>query len=324
MIARILLLLFAVLVAAPSAALTGSRLVGGSIRTPIPQLAAFAPWAVIGWTVVLLALLIGRWWWVAVLALVLLVVQVSWVLPARGSGAAAGVPGPGSVGVKVMTVNVKVGAADVGQVLGLAQRHQVDLLAVEEAQPVLVEQLNAGLRAELPYVVQSNPDWASGTVIWSRWPISRVGTALGLGREISRVRLLVPGAVPVTLTGVHTISPGRGRIDGWNRDLRTLVDASSGTTGAQILLGDFNAGRDHAPFRRLLGTGLVDSADAVRMSPWSGATWPTDLPHVPPAVRIDHVLVTPGTIGVRAVTTVTVSGTDHRAVLADLAFGSAL
>jgi endonuclease/exonuclease/phosphatase (EEP) superfamily protein YafD len=323
LIIRILLLLFAALIAAPSAALTGSRLVGGSVKTPIPQLAAFAPWAVIGWSVVLLALLIGRWWWIAVLSAVLLVLQTSWVLPPRGSGAARASTTKGSVGVKVMTINVKVGSADIEQVLALAQKHGVDLLAVEEAQPPLVERLNAGLKAELPYVVQSNPNWASGTVIWSRWPISRLGPALGIGGEISRVRLLVPGAVPVTLTGVHTISPGRGRIDGWNRDLKTLADASRGTSGAQVLLGDFNAGADHAPFRRLLGTGLVDSADAVRMSPWSGATWPTDLPHVPPAVRIDHVLVTPGTISVQKVRTATVDGTDHRAVLADLAFEAA-
>jgi endonuclease/exonuclease/phosphatase (EEP) superfamily protein YafD len=303
----------------PTAVLTGCRLIGGDEHTPIPQLAAFAPWATLGWAVVLLLLLAGRWWVLAALAAILVVVQISWVLPSRGSGAAAGAR-PGAVTVRVMAINVKVGAADVNQVLQLVKAQNIDLLVVEEGQPRFVDPLQTALKPQLPHILLSNEGYPSGTVIWSRWPIRQVGPTIGQFHEIARMQLQVPGAVPVTVTAVHTVSPGRGRIDGWNDDLRTLRAASLSTSGPQVMLGDFNASRDHAPFRALLRTGLVDGAEAVRMTPWSGVTWPTDAAKLPVLVRLDHVLVTPDSVGVRSLKVATVSGTDHRAVLAELAF----
>ncbi len=74
----------------------------------------------------------------------------------------------------------------------------------------------------------------------------------------------------MTVTGVHTVSPGRGRIDIWNQDLQSLVTVAGRTDGPQLLLGDFNASRDHGPFRELLRTGLVDAAEAVRTLPGKG------------------------------------------------------
>jgi endonuclease/exonuclease/phosphatase family metal-dependent hydrolase len=84
-----------------------------------------------------------------------------------------------------------------------------------------------------------------------------------------------------------------------------------------IYAGDFNASRDHAEFRAILGTGLVDAGDALSVAPWPGFTWPTDQ-FGPAATRIDHILITPTSIGVRKVTIVSVPGTDHLGVIADL------
>jgi endonuclease/exonuclease/phosphatase (EEP) superfamily protein YafD len=316
---RVLAPLFAALVALPCVLVSGSRLVGGSYRTPIPQLAAFAPWAVLGWVVVLVLLVSARWWWAAVVVLVFLAVQATWVLPPWDARAAAG-DRPGAVAVRVMTINVYVGAADLAQILRLVDRDDVDLLVVQEALPVTIDRLDAGLQATLPHLLPSDPTDPAGTVIWSRWPLSSLGPPLGVGGEISRSMLRVPGAVPVTVTGVHTVSPGRGRITAWNRDLQSLVQAAQQTSGPQLMLGDFNASRDHGPFRRLLETGLVDGAEAVRTPVWRGVTWPANKRRMPSAVRLDHVLVTPESIGVRSLRTVTISGTDHRAVLADLEF----
>lgn len=322
MLTRVPVLLLAALVAFPCALVSGSRLVGGSYKTPIPQFAAFAPWAVLGWLVVLVLLLAGRWWWLAVAVLVLLAVQLPWVLPTRGAQAAAG-GRPGTVPVRVMTINVYVGAADLSKILRLVDHGDVDLLVVQEALPATVDRLTAGLRMTLPNVLPSDPADPAGTVIWSRWPIDSIGPSLGVGGEISRSLLRVPGAVPVTVTGVHTVSPGRGRIQAWNRDLESLAKASQQTSGPQVMLGDFNASRDHGSFRRVLETGLVDGAETVRMLAWRGVTWPANKRRAPVSVRLDHVLVTPESIGVRALRLVTVPGTDHRAVLADLEFEAA-
>jgi endonuclease/exonuclease/phosphatase (EEP) superfamily protein YafD len=316
---RVLVLLLAALVALPCALVSGCRLVGGAAWTPLPQLAAFAPWTILGWILALMLLLSARWWWIAVVVLVLLVVQVTWVLPIRGAQAAAGAR-PGAVAVRVLTINVHVGGADLTEILRLVDQEHVDLLIVQEALSETVDDLSAGLGKTLPHLLPSDPNRPAGTVIWSRWPISSLGPSLGVGGEISRSLLRVPGAVPVTVTGVHTISPGRGRIEGWNRDLQSLVRASTETAGPQLMLGDFNASRDHGPFRELLGTGLVDGAETVRTPPWRGATWPANKSRMPVAVRLDHVLVTPTSIGVRAVRLVSVAGTDHRGVLADLEF----
>jgi endonuclease/exonuclease/phosphatase family metal-dependent hydrolase len=56
------------------------------------------------------------------------------------------------------------------------------------------------------------------------------------------------------------------------------------------------------------------------MLPWRGVTWPADRHLLPALVRLDHVLVTPQSIGVERLQVVPVPGTDHRAVLADLVF----
>ena len=315
-------MLLAALLSLPCAALSGSRLVGGSYKTPIPQLAAFAPWATFGWIVVLLLVLSARAWWVAVLVLALLVVQVTWILPTRGARAAAGAR-PGSVAVRVLTINTYEGAADLTAIIRLVAEDDVDLLAVQEALPETVARLSAGLRTTLPNLLPSDPNYPAGTVIWSRWPISSLGPSLGVGHEISRSLLRVPGAVPVTVTGVHTVSPGKGRIRAWNRDQQSLAQASAQTTGPQLMLGDFNASRDHQPFRRVLDTGLVDAAETVRTPPWRGVTWPANKGRLPVLVRLDHVLVTPESIGVRRQYAVTISGTDHRGIRADLEFSPA-
>jgi endonuclease/exonuclease/phosphatase family metal-dependent hydrolase len=310
------MVLIAALVVAVCAVVSGSRLLGVP-RSPVPQLAAFAPWTILGWTLALVLLVSARWWWIALVVLVLLLVQVSWVLPTPAARAAAG-PRPGTIPLRVMTINVYAGQADVVELVRIARDEQVDLLAVEETVPDLVQRLTTGLGDLLPYVVQSDPEAASGTVVWSRWPIAALEPALGEGHQISRMLLQVPGATPVTVTGVHTMSPGRGRLAGWTRDLEVLTQASERSPGAQVMLGDFNASVDHQAFRLILATGLVDAAEAMRVPPWRSATWPADKRWFPVAVRLDHVLVTPASVGVRAVRRVRVSGTDHLGVRADL------
>jgi endonuclease/exonuclease/phosphatase (EEP) superfamily protein YafD len=87
------------------------------------------------------------------------------------------------------------------------------------------------------------------------------------------------------------------------------------TTGPQIVAGDFNATRDHEPFRQLLDAGLVDAADARGWTAWPGMTWPANRAF-PPVMRLDHVLVSG--FGVQDVSVVEIPDTDHRAVITRL------
>ena len=82
------------------------------------------------------------------------------------------------------------------------------------------------------------------------------------------------------------------------------------------MAGDLNADRDHAAFRDLLATGLRDAHDERGRG--LARTWPERFP----LLHLDHVLVRDGAgagIAVLDVREVEVPGSDHLAVVADLA-----
>lgn len=322
-------LLLALLAALPAGAITAARVAGGGWHTPLPQLAAFAAWALPAWAASVVVLVAGRHWWSALAVLNLIVLHLIWLLPrradreARRDRAARSGPAPAWVDLRVMTINVLAGGADAAEIVRLVSTEGIDLLAVQESTPPLAQAVDAGLGEALPHTVLGREPSLTGTLIWSRWPIEAAAPSYGVTGQIVPVRLLLPGAEVVSLTAVHTLSPGRGRIRGWRRDLRALAAAASAVEGAQVLLGDFNATRDHGPFRRLLRTGLADGADAAGLAPWRALTWPADRRPIPVAVRLDHVLVTPSHVRVRDLRAVPVPATDHRAVIAHLLVAAA-
>ena len=99
----------------------------------------------------------------------------------------------------------------------------------------------------------------------------------------------------------------------WKADLRALPPATDETV--KILAGDFNATLDHAELRRVIGRGYEDAADTVGAG--LHATWPANR-RIPPPVTIDHVLVDERA-GVRSLRVIPLAGSDHRAVLAEIA-----
>jgi endonuclease/exonuclease/phosphatase family metal-dependent hydrolase len=86
----------------------------------------------------------------------------------------------------------------------------------------------------------------------------------------------------------------------------------------QVVAGDFNATRDHGPFRELLAAGFLDCADASQNRSWPGFTWPAS-GRALPVLRLDHVLVSP-TATVPLTRTIRVPRTDHHGVLAVIEF----
>ena len=88
--------------------------------------------------------------------------------------------------------------------------------------------------------------------------------------------------------------------------------------GPQLVAGDFNASRDHRPFRELLAAGLVDCADVSQNRSRPGFTGPAK-GRALPVMRLDHVLV-PRTATVPMTRTVRIPGTDHHGVLAVIEF----
>ncbi len=299
-----------------------ARLAGGSPPNPGPELAALAPLAVVP---AVAAVIIAGFaaWWLAVLLAIPAVLLVSWQLPplrrprfqaapapSRGTGSAAA-----ALRLRLFTVNAKYGAADPAVILRVLRQHEVDVLAVQELTPRMVTRLTAaGLTQVLPFSHLDPRPGAPGTGLWARWPLTPLPPVPGLSTAAPRARMDPPGGFPVTLTAVHPVSPIHGRAGRWRRELAMIQQTLAAVDEPQVVAGDFNATRDHRPFRDLLAAGFVDCAEASQNRSWPGFTWPAL-----PVMRLDHVLVSRTAI-VPTTRVIRVPRTDHHGVLADIEF----
>ena len=238
-----------------------------------------------------------------------------------------------TVTVRVLTLNSRGGSADPDALLAALRQHAVDVLAIQELTWDLVHRLDeAGLGGVLPHThLDPRPD-SPGVGLWARWPLTPLPSVPGLFAAAPRARAEPAAGRPVVLISVHPLTPMRDRGYTWQRDLARLLPLAE-STEALVVMGDFNASRDHQPFRELLGAGFVDCADAARHRTWPGFTWPVSwhlnsdpdsqrFPdrRAPAIMRLDHVLVSRAGSTVHAARLVGIPGTDHQAVLAVIEF----
>lgn len=311
----------------PALTLTGVRFLDPVSGTGV-RLVAFTPLALALYAAAVLPLLLA-WWrgrrgW-RVLAKTLLVgclvgvlVHAFWASgPYVGSATAeAG----GRTGLRVMTANLKLGEANPSRVVEAAVQHGVDVLVLEEVTPSALGGMQAaGLGTAFPHSAGEPAAGARGTMVLSTHRIThvrRLGTAFGS----YAMDVHVAGA-PVHLLAVHS-RPPVGDAQGWLEDQATLRREAVGLDGPTVLAGDFNATLDHRSMRELEGRGFDDAVVQAR-SRWE-PTWPSAGEvsvlglQVPSLLQIDHVLVN-SALHARATQSVTIDGTDHRAVLAVLA-----
>jgi endonuclease/exonuclease/phosphatase (EEP) superfamily protein YafD len=271
---------------------------------------AFTPYIAIASIVpLLLALSLRQWRAVVVAALTTLALATLFVPRAIGR------PDPGrGPTLRVMTQNMRIGAADPATIVGLVRSQRIDLLAIEEYTPAAETGLTtAGLVALLPFSATHPLPGATGSAIYSRYPLTAAGyqqLAGGFGQEYATVT--VPGALPLAFDAVHTRAPSQPGTQGdWARSIGQQPAASPHGT-VRMLAGDFNATFDQAPLRRLLATGYVDVAS--QLGDGLEPTWPYDGRLIPPVpITIDHIFVDPR-IGAVSFGTHVVHGTDHKCV----------
>jgi endonuclease/exonuclease/phosphatase (EEP) superfamily protein YafD len=300
-----------------------ARAVGGEPPDPLPKLAALAPLA----TLVALAgvvVALAASWWLALLLAIPAVALLAWQLPPprrAGHETAPALqpppdPGPGDLTLRVLTMNVLGGAADPASVVRAVERHQVDVLVVEELTPGMVHRLaDAGLDTLLSHRHLGPRPGPNGTGLWARWPLDPLPPVPGLVSAAPRARIHPVDGWPVTVTGVHPRPPVGPNVRRWQQEMAAIQSALADTDGQQVVAGDFNASRDHRPFRDLLAAGFLDCADAARRRSWPGFTWPTGR-WIRPVMRLDHVLVSRGSATVSESRVIRVPRTDHRGVLA--------
>lgn len=263
-------------------------------------IAAF-PYSAVGAVVLPGVLVALRFRRMALIACVLLVVQLVWLVP-RFVPDEVAATGPR---LRVATSNAYVGRVDPKALVDLVREQRVDVLAVEELTPEGVRALEAaGLHQLMPFR-ELHPEVDSS--IYSRLPLSRAGL---LDRPTTWPQVtaeVTVGDRTVRLVAVHTYFPVGDPLR-WKEDLEALRTEAGPDV---VLLGDFNATLDHAPMRSLLDAGLVDThAELGRWAP----TWPADKIAL---IQLDHVLHGSGLAAVDA-SEHTLPGTDHRAVVAEL------
>jgi endonuclease/exonuclease/phosphatase (EEP) superfamily protein YafD len=171
----------------------------------------------------------------------------------------------------------------------------------------------AGAGELLPRRVLHPGARGSGTGLMARRPLrALVQPRPGSSEQLQAV-LSLPGGEELGLACVHPDPPlSTAAVRRWRAVMRALP-APAADGRRTVLAGDFNATLDHRDLRRVLARGYTDAADATGdgLRPTFDAAAPL------PPITIDHVLV-PGALGVRRVTTHTVAGTDHRALIAEL------
>jgi endonuclease/exonuclease/phosphatase (EEP) superfamily protein YafD len=280
---------------------------------PLVPLMSYTPFVVVGCGVVVLVALVLRHRGAALVAALAAVALAGMVAP-RALGGPTDPEGEAGPPLRVLTVNMHLGAASAPALVELVRAKRPDVLSLQEVTPDLVRRLDAaGLGALMPHFVLEPRADARGSALYARVPLSAGEPVPGTLTVMASARVQIDGAGDVELIAVHPPPPLRRRIATWDDDLRALPAADPDGV-LRILAGDFNATLDHAELRRLIDTGYEDAAATV--GDGLRPTWPQGR-RIPPPVTIDHVLADKR-CGVRAVTIHTIPGTDHRAVFAEL------
>ncbi|MGK8558003.1 endonuclease/exonuclease/phosphatase family protein [Nocardia gipuzkoensis] len=233
------------------------------------------------------------------------------------------VSGPGDDdgrAVVVMQANLLFDGADPRALVDEVRARKVGLLTVNELTPAAVEDLGgAGLDQLLPYRYLSPGRTASGTGIWSSYPLSETIEYDGFVLNQLSAAASIPDVGPVTVYAFHPVPPVFGT-QVWADELSRLREILQRSPSSRPVIagGDFNATYDHSQFRAML-SGRFD--DAVEQAGTGHlVTYPTDK-WWPPLVGIDHILIAGGRTV--AVETVNLPGADHRALVAQISLDRA-
>lgn len=257
--------------------------------------------------------------WLTLLALALVLVHAWWLSPLFLGDEPVATAGPRLV---VMSQNLEY--ADGSAVVDEVVRSRVDVLVVTDSSPTTFSDLiGAGIRDKLPFAVGLTGEAAAGSVLFSRFPLGS-DRLISDGGDSRIASVEVPSLGAIDVVALHPTppyQPGKWHSD-WRRILSILEDAYGGRVAARVVVaGDLNATLDHAPLRELVGRGFRDAAEQRNLG-WV-PTWPIGdrerrwgVP-VPPLLPLDHVLTSPGLV-VTKVDVTTLSGADHRAVVATI------
>jgi endonuclease/exonuclease/phosphatase (EEP) superfamily protein YafD len=270
--------------------------------TPVLYVPAYA---------VLVVSLVRRRLVTAVLAAVVVVSHLAWTIPDLPLGPSR--THATGASLSLASANVAATNGSLTEMADALARLRTDVVVVEELTEAGREALrHSGFVDRYPHRIEDARPGFFGSAIYSRFPLEDARKISFSGFPAVRADVVL-GDDRVALVAVHTLQPLAG-LDVLRRQLDELTDLAEESTGPMIMAGDFNAGRQHRPFRALLGTRLRDAhLDRGR---GTARTWPAKR-GVPPFTLLDHVLVSEEW-AVHGIGEFRVPGSDHHGVRADL------
>lgn len=296
----------------------------------VPFIIALSPWFGVLAAIAFILALISRRWFIALVSLACVGVQVYWQLPYYQNGPALSTAAVNAVSngtqpdtddayARVMTCNVYKGRANAQQIVDTVRDNHIEVLALQETTADFLKRLDqAGISKYLPYSITTSSVYGNG--LWSAQPMTDPAETefnSSASQMPSATITFDHGNLSIRFVSVHTKSPDPESWVKWDKTLQEMQEITRNTNAQYVLMGDFNSTTDHAVFRNILGSRFQDAAQS------SGHglvfTWIADNAYVPPFSGIDHIVTEHGVIAGQ-VHTVKIEGSDHRALLATLEF----
>ncbi|MFJ2837257.1 MULTISPECIES: endonuclease/exonuclease/phosphatase family protein [Nocardia] len=271
-------------------------------------LASGAMWLMLGAVIGVVLVLLARGWRSAIAGGVVLA-GAAWLVVPAYIPAAGAAEGPQ---LRVLQSNLLFGQADPAAVVAAVRDNDVDVLTADELTVDSITRLRAaGLEDRLPYFyLEPAQSGGGGTGIYSRYPLRQTVKYDGFIMSNISATMEHPQRGPISVYAFHPIPPN---IDfaAWTAELRRVDEILATAPTPAIVGADFNATQNHAAYRALLDGPFAAAAeqtgDGVLL------TFPADR-RWGPVIGIDHILVAGGVA--EQVRTLTIPGSDHRAVLA--------
>ncbi len=280
---------------------------------------AFVPLAAL---VGLVLAIVGRRRILAIVAVFLLTatlaIQAKWYVVGNPTNLAGPV-----AELRVLSSNLRYGRAEPTGFVRLA-KDNADVITVAELTPEAIECFNrAGMEETFPHSQLIPAPGGGGIGIWSRYPLTEVTAPRRRGVQMPAARIEVPGAeFKPLIASVHVSSPVSGdtnNVEVWSNGMagaKAQLDNFAREAGpaAVIIGGDYNSTPEMRQFRELLTNGYRDAVE--QLGAGFAPTYPADF-FIPPLITIDHILTR--NAAAKSIKTLTVDGSDHRALLATIA-----
>ncbi|MGL4305776.1 MAG: endonuclease/exonuclease/phosphatase family protein [Mycobacteriaceae bacterium] len=290
-----------------------ARLVPSSHWTLL-GLAASWPLFVIGAVIPLVIFALARRWRSFSISLIVFLVACGTQAPLFLRDAPADEP----TDIVVMQSNMFFGQANADELMASVREASVDVLTVNELTPEAVQKLTlSGILKILPYHYTAEAASATGTGIWSKYPLSEQTQYPGFALHTLSVRVELPSGQRPLVLAVHPVAPMGEVSTLWASELSRLKKLLISVLPQDIpviVSGDFNSTYDHKLYRNLLVDGYRDvgeQAGSGVVPTWKQASILSLL------FSIDHIIVRGGQG--QSFDSIKVSGTDHRAVVGRLA-----